>query len=154
MNNFQDAFAALGGLLSVFKVAIKLGFTILLFITKQLIKLLICYKCCKCIAEPDKARFCFKWIRICFALFLALSEVGLGFTIGASYAKHQLSYGTLTDHKSIKYKVFEILNEPLVVLGVVTTGLLLTLENYIPTQKKENYKELSGNTEAMKPIVS
>ena len=147
VNNLQDAFAALGGLLSIFKVAIKMGFVILLFITKLLINLLICckcYKCCKCIAEPDKARFCFKWIRICFAVILALCEVVIGCAIGTSYAQHWLSYGTLTDHQSIQYKVFEILNEPLVVLGIVTTSLLLPLENYVPIQKKENYKELDG----------
>ena len=158
VNNVQDAFAALGGLLSIFKIAIKIGFAILLFITKQLIKVSHykcskCCACCKCIAEPDKARLCFKWIRICFALILALFEVGLGFTIGASYAQHWLSYGTLTDHKSIMYKVFEIFNEPLVALGVVTTSLLLPLENYIylPT-----YEKLSDNTdsEAMEPLTN
>ena len=132
VNNLHDAFAALGGLMSIFKVAIKMGFASLLFITKCCTHCK-CSKCCKCCRCPphDKARFYFKWIRICFALILALFEVGLGFTIGASYARHWLSYGTLTDHKSIIYKVFEILNEPLVVLGIVTTSLLLPLENYI-----------------------
>jgi hypothetical protein len=142
VNNLQDASAALGGLLSIFKVAIKIGFAALLFITKQLIKLLIrcsskCSKCFKCIPDPDN---CFKCIRICFALVLAICEVCIGIGIGVSYAQHWLSYGTLTDHKSPQYKVFENFNEPLVVLGIVTTSLLLPLENYVPVQRKEKYE--------------
>ena len=149
VNNLQDAFAALGGLLSIFKVAIKIGFAVLLGVTTGLINLLICCKC-----PPDKARPCFRWIRICFALLLAAFEVGFGLTIGTAYAQHWLTYGTLTDHKSKEYKVFELLNEPLVVLGIVTTSLLLPLENYVPVEKKENYEKLSGNTEVLKPIIT
>ena len=132
VNNLQDAIAALGGLLSIFKVVIKMGFAILLGITTGFIKLLICCKC-----PPEKARFCFKWIRIVFAVILAACETSIGFTIGIAYAQHKLTNSALTDHKSTTYKVFEHLNEPLVALGIVTTGLLLPLENMHLFRKKK-----------------
>ena len=152
VNNLQDAIAALGGLLSIFKVVIKMGFAILLGITSLFIKLLICCKCTCC--PPEKARFHFTWIRIGFAVILAVIEVIIGFIIGSAYALHLLTNGTLTDHDKIEYKIFEHLNEPLVVLGIVTTSLLLPLEKYVPIQKKENYNTVSGDTEPLNPITT
>ena len=138
VNDLQIALAALGGLLSIFKIAIKLVFALLLFITrKSIIKNEQQF-------PSEKRKKCFKCLRICIALLLAAAESSFGIVIGVAYAKHWLSIGTLADHKSTLYKVFEILNEPLVVIGVVTTALLLPLENYATISGEQGYEIIDG----------
>ena len=149
-NNLQDALAALGGLLSIFKIAIKMGFFVLLFITAKFIKLMVYCRC-----SPQNVRLYFKRIRIFFVLLLTGLEASFGLAIGVAYARHRLTYGTLTDHNSSAYKLFEHLNEPLVVIGIIITSLLLPLENYLPVQEKANYERLSGHTDQpLEPSVT
>ena len=126
VNNLEDAFAALGGLLTIFKIAIKAGISLLLVLTEIIISKALMSNCCRC----GKPKLVFKCLRITLAIILAIVEFIIGVTIGAAYAQHRLSNGTLTDHKSTAYKLFEHLNEPLVVVGIVTTSLLLPLEEF------------------------
>ena len=130
VNNLEDAFAALGGLLTIFKIVIKAGISFLLVFTEIAISKVIMNDCCRCIKSRDSSKAVFKCLRIILAVILAIIEFFIGITIGAAYAQHRLTNGTLTDHKSTGYTIFEHLNEPLVVVGIVTTSLLLPLEEF------------------------
>ena len=140
VNNLEDAFAALGGLITIFKLAIKLGITALIQFTQCIVKMLMCC----CIDTSESAINKFKYTRITLGLILAAVEIVLAFVLGISYAQHRLSHGSLIDHESTIYIVFDHINEPLVLFGIVTTSLLLPLEEYIDVGERKGYSKVKG----------
>ena len=144
VNRFKDAIGAVGGLITIFNLSIKLVIALFLFITTHSIKLLMCFKCIN-LCTPNCAKAAFKCIRVFLGLTLAAVESLVASYLGYFYIAHKFSSSSLTDHKSIVYNIIDNINEPLGLFGIVTTSLLLPLEEYnIDVGKRRDYDNIEG----------
>lgn len=130
VHDSEGAFAALGGLVTVFKFITKGGISLLIILTGKLIAM------CSQPHSYNTIKMCFKCVRITFAVLFACVEISIAFALGVSYAQHRLSYGYLANHTSIQYQVFDHLNEPLVAVGIFTTSLFLPLEEFTIARRR------------------
>ena len=85
--------------------------------------------------------------RIFLGLMLAVVEISFTFCLGHFYTAHKFSFSSLTDHKGTAYSIIDNINEPLVLFGIVTTSLLLPLEEYnIDVGKRRGYDNIEDKT--------
>ena len=160
---FSDALAAVGGLITIFTVATKLGAKTLMSFAMWLFdeehQRNYCFDCCctctydsfkqlrccrnsccfECCLHHCMEKYCpRKWrYRVILAISLALTEVALALAVAVIYAVDLFgmnAFNNLGDGKQEVLIIFKNWNKFMLPLGVLSTSLFLEIEYYAKNQ--------------------